>query len=135
MPLDVGATPHVEVQGFLEVVHVVLADVGQYHAFAQQRLHADCISAMVKDVKTSLHTVRNQHKQYADARRSVLEFQEGDQVMLKIKWKNLKLQLWPARKLFPLRLQKKLMLIGSFPLNHALGVNIHSFRYIAQRLS
>ena len=99
-PMEVGVSPHPDADAFLHGQQSVMQTVGRYHAFAQQRLHADAIALLVKDARTQLFAARNKQKQYADQRRSDLCFRKGDQVMLKTK--NLNLLNWPSRKLFPL---------------------------------
>ena len=85
---------------FLQGTQIAMQAAGRYHAFAQQRLHADRIASSVATAKLHLEKARIGQKQYADAHRSHLSFVEGDQVMLQTK--HLNLSHWPSRKLFPL---------------------------------
>lgn len=100
VPLDVGRSPNPDVTDFLEQQQQVMLTAGRYHAFSQQRLNADRVTALVAEAKQSLERIRNRQKQLADRHRSDMTFHEGDQVMLKTK--NLNLSHWPSQKLFPL---------------------------------
>ena len=100
VPLDVGVSPNPDVTEFLSGQQGMMHAAGTYHAFAQQRLNADRISAIVKMAQGHLTMARNRQKQYANARRSDVQFQPGQDVMLKTA--NLNLSHWPSKKLFPL---------------------------------
>ena len=102
-PLDVGVCPHPTADVFLHDLQSVLQTQRRYHAFAQQRLMADHISAIVRTAKEHIMTARNRQKQHADRRRTAVKLVKGDQVMLQTK--HLNLLGWPSRysrKLFPL---------------------------------
>ena len=100
VPLDVGVSPNSDVSEFLAEQHGLMQTAGQYHAFAQQRLNADRISAVVQKARDHLHMARNRQKQYADSKRRDLQLMPGQDVMLKTE--HLNLSHWPSRKLFPL---------------------------------
>ena len=100
VPLDVGVSPNPDVSDFLSTQQQVMHAAGRYHAFAQQRLNADRITAMVKAATDHLKMARNRQEQYANARRSDLQLEPGQDVMLKTT--NLNLTHWPSKKLFPL---------------------------------
>ena len=100
VPLDVGVCQEARTDAFLQDNQFVLEATGKYFAFAQQRLMADRIAALVQDAKANLMRARNRQKQYADAKRSELSFSKGDRVMLKTSLLNLRTQ--PSKKLFPL---------------------------------
>ena len=112
VPLDVGVSPNDGVNHFLQPMHDMMLDAGRYLSFAQQRMHADGIAALVASARQHLVTARNKQAQYANARRVQLSFNKGDQVMLRTK--NLSLKHWPAKKLFPLWL-------GPFEVESRLG--------------
>ena len=100
VPLEVGLSPHSPLDQMLHDQQALMANVGQYFAFAQQRLQADKIAALVHKARTTLVAARFRQKQYADRHRSYLVFKKGDNVMLKTKFLNLR--DWPSKKLFPL---------------------------------
>ena len=100
VPLDVGVCPHPDADELLQDMQSVMQATGGYFAFAQQRLHANHIAALVKQARTKLMAARNRAKQYADAKLTDLQFKVGDNVMLKTK--NLNLTHQPSTKLFPL---------------------------------
>ena len=80
VPLEVGLSPHSAVDKLLNDQHALRADVGQYFAFAQQRLQANRITALVHSARKVLAASRNRQKQYADKKRSHLDFQQHAQV-------------------------------------------------------
>ena len=100
VPLDVGICPHDAANTFVRKMQTVMHATGRYHAFAQQRLNADEISAAVGIAKQHLEAAQNRQKQYADRHRRPVSFQPGDQVMLKTK--NFRMHEWPGKKLLPL---------------------------------
>ena len=100
VPMEVGLSPHMACDKLLNDQHALVSDIGQYFAFARQRLEADRIASLVHTARAVLVKARNRQKQYADAKRSHLTFQLHDQVMLKTKFLNLR--DLPAKKLFPL---------------------------------
>ena len=122
-PLDVGVSPLQGVDAFLHGNQVALQAAGRYHAFAQQRLNADRIAAAVAVAKLHLDKARNRQKQYADAHRSHLSFEEGDQVMLQTRYLNL--ARWPSRKLFPLWLGPFQVLKQVTPVSYELELPRH----------
>ena len=99
VPLHVGVSPHQGAHEFLHNIQTTMHTAGRYHAFAQQRLQTDHINALVSSAKQHLHAAQNRQKQYADANRSDLQFEIGDQVMLKTK--HLNLAHWPCKSCFP----------------------------------
>ena len=100
VPLHVGVSPHPDAHAFVNEAHATMHTAGRYHAFAQQRLQADHITALVSDARRRIYAAQHRQKQYADAKRVDLQFAVGDQVMLKTK--HLNLAHWPCKKLFPL---------------------------------
>ena len=111
VPLEVGVSPKSDVSEFLAEQHglmqtaglgIIMHLPGQYHAFAQQRLNVDRMSAVVQKARDHLHMgqARNRQKQYADSERRDLQLMPGQDVMLKTD--HLNLSRWPSRKLFPL---------------------------------
>ena len=119
VPLDVGVSPHPQASEFLHGHQSAMQAAGRFHAFAQQRLNADHISALVSEARDHMVAARNRQKQYADSHRVDLQFEQGDNVMLKTK--NLNLLHWPSRKLFPLW-------VGPFEV--AAKVNAVSYRLV-----
>ena len=100
VPMEVGLCPHSACDRLLSDRHALMKDVGKYFTFAQQRLQADRISALVHSARQVLVAARYRQKQYADQHRSHLAFVLHDKVMLKTKFLNLR--DWPSKKLFPL---------------------------------
>ena len=123
VPLDVGVSPNPDVSQFLTHHHGLMHAAGTYHAFAQQRLNADAITAMVQSVKATLQESRNRQKQYADQHRSHLVFKPNDEVMLKTK--NLNLAHLPSKKLFPLWMGPFTVLKQVNPVSYELAIPTH----------
>ena len=123
VPLDVGISPNPDVTDFLTKHQQLMQTARTYHAFAQQRLNADAITALVDKTTEFLHAARNKQQQDADKHRSDLVFKADDQVMLKTK--NLNLTHWPSKKLFPLWLGPFTVLKQVNPVSYELALPRH----------
>ena len=123
MPLEVGVSPHTGVQDFLDRQQGLLQTTGRYTAFAQQRLHADHIAALVRQAQVHLGAAKQRQEADANARRSHLVLTPGQGVMLKTI--SLKLSHWPSKKLFPLWIGPFEVLRVASPVSYELALPRH----------